>query len=258
MATKQDTKSQTACYVYGIVPGDVETDPKAGGIGDPPSKISLIRHRDIAALVSEVETDRALGEPEDLTAHANVLDAAAAEVPVLPMRFGAVLDGQDAVTDELLAAHHDEFRDALRELEGKAQYVIKGRYEERAILTEILSENEDAGRLRESLRDKPEDATRNERMALGELIANAIEAKRQADTRQVVEALEKLGVRVNLRRPTHEHDAVHLACLGEVANQEELERIVGELAKAWKDRVQVRLLGPLAPYDFVMSQQPQG
>lgn len=257
MATRQDTTSQTACYVYGIVPGDVETDPKARGIGDPPGKISLLRHGDIAALVSEVELDRALGEPEDLTAHANVLDAAAAEVPVLPMQFGAVLDGEEAVTEELLSAHHDEFLDALRELEGKAQYVIKGRYEERAILSEILSENEDAVRLREAIKDKPEDATRNERMALGELVAQAIEAKRQADTRRVVEALNNLGVRVNLRRATHEHDAVHLACLAEVAKQEELERTVGELAKDWDGRVRVRLLGPLAPYDFVTSQQPQ-
>jgi hypothetical protein len=253
MATKEDTK--TVCYVYGIVPGDVETDPEVRGIGDPPSAITLVRHGDIAALVSEIDADQPLGEPADLTAHATVLDGTAGAVPVLPMRFGAVVSSADAVTDELLAAHHDEFAEALRQLEGHAQYVIKGRYDERAILNEVISESEEAAGLRDRIRDKPEDAARNDRMALGELVSNAVEAKRQVDTRQTIEALEKLGATVNPRQPTHEFDAVHVACLAEVAKQNELEQVVGKLADGWEGRIEVRLLGPLAPYDFVATQQ---
>jgi hypothetical protein len=258
MAAKEDTKSRTACYIYGIVPGDVEIQPEARGVGDPPSAISLVRQGGLAALVSEIDSGRPLGEPADLTTHAAVLDATATVVPVIPMRFGAVVPSQDVVVKELLAAHHDEFVNVLRQLEGHAQYVVKSRYDERVILAEVLAESEDAARLREAIRDKPDDATRNERLALGELISNAVVAKRQQDTRRTVEALDKLGVTVNSREPTHEFDAVHVACLAEVARQDELEKAVGELAEAWQDRVSVRLLGPLAPYDFVTTREPQG
>lgn len=249
-----DTETKTGCYVYGIVPGDVETESDARGVDDEP--ITLVRHGDIAALVSAVRTDRPLGEPQDLQAHARVLDSTASAVPVLPLRFGAVVTGEDAVAEELLAAHHDEFRSALDQLDGHAEYVIKGRYDERAVLDEVLSSSEEAAGLREAIRGKPEDATRNKRLALGELINNAIDAKRQADTRRVLELLDDLGLRYTPRQPTHELEAVHVACLAQVDKQEELEQALDKLAQEWHGQVEIRILGPLAPYDFVTTTQP--
>ena len=256
MPVSEDTKQQTVTYVYGILPADIETDPEARGVDGQP--ISVVRQGDITALVSEVTADHPLGKPKDLQAHAHLLDAAAAQAPVLPLRFGAVVASPEAVADELLAPNHDEFLAALQELEGHAQYVVHGRYDEKAILAEVLAENEQATQLREQLRGKPEDATRNERIMLGELINNALAAKRDSDTRRLVGALDSLGLTVNVREPTHEEDAVHVACLAETAKQAELEDAVGELAHDWEGRVNLRLLGPLAPYDFVVTQQPQG
>ncbi|MFD0885570.1 GvpL/GvpF family gas vesicle protein, partial [Streptosporangium algeriense] len=43
-----------ASYVYGIVPGDTEVDADARGVGDPPGRVRLVRHGEIAALTSEV------------------------------------------------------------------------------------------------------------------------------------------------------------------------------------------------------------
>jgi hypothetical protein len=256
-ATKQkDEEARDAViYVYGIVPADVEADPEARGVGDPPGRVSVVRHGDIAALVSEIAADRPLGKPEDLTAHAQLLDAAAAETPVLPIRFGAAVSTQDAVAEELLAEHHDEFAAALHELEGRAQYVVKGRYVQQAILSEILEESQEAAQLREQIRDQPEDATRNERIALGELVNNAIAAKRETDTARMVEMLEPLAATLNVREPTHEEDAVQVACLLETAKQKELEEAVGSAAQEWEGRVELRVLGPLAPYDFVTTAQ---
>ncbi len=241
-------------YVYGIVPGDVRIDKGTKGVGDPPAEVRVIEHGELAALVSPLKTERALGTPDDLKVHAGLLDSAASEVPVLPLRFGAVLDSEDAVRDELLAANHDDFRAALDELDGKAEYVVKGRYENAMILTEILEENEKAQQLRDQIKGKPEDATRQERIALGELIDKAIGAKREADTSRVVELLRDRGMDVYVRQPTHEEDAVHVACLAETARQSELESMIGELADTWSGRVSLRLLGPLAAYDFVTTQ----
>lgn len=257
MASTSDTETMTGYYVYGIVPSDVETDSDARGIGDAP--ITVVRRGDVAALVSELETDRPLGEPEDLQAHARVLDGTASAVPVLPLRFGAVVQSEDAVAEELLAAHEEEFREALEQLDGYAEYVIRGRYDERAVLNEVLSESDEAAQLRDAIRDKPEDATRNERIALGELVNNAVDAKRQADTRQLVEVLDRLGLRCTPQEPTHELEAVHVACLAEVDKQDDLARELGKLERDWDGRIEIRLLGPLAPYDFVTTtQQPQG
>ena len=192
-------------------------------------------------------------------AHQRLLDAAAPEAPVLPLRFGAVLDGPEAVATELLGANHDEFAAALAELEGQVQYLVKGRYDEGAVLHEVLSENPEAARLRDQIRaDGGEDATRDLRIRLGEIISEAVAAKREADTRRLGDMLAPLAVATSVREPSHEMDAVNVALLVETAKGDDLDRAVNELGQEWGDRVEVRLLGPMAPYDFVLTNIPGG
>lgn len=241
----------TGWYVYGIVPADVETDPDARGVGDPPGRVTVVAHGGIGALVSEVGLDAPLGRAEDLLAHQRLLDAAATATPVLPLRFGAVLTSRDAVVEELLAPHAEEFQGALGELEGHSEYVVKGRYQEQAMLAEALAGNEEATRLRQQIRDRPADATRPDRIRLGEIIGHAVTARRDADTRDLVEALTPHCTAITVREPTHEHDAVHLAVLIDNTRRQHLDQIVDEYADNWADRVTLRTLGPLAPYDFV-------
>jgi hypothetical protein len=246
-------------YIYGIVPGDVEPNGDGRGVGDPPAKVDVVRHGDIAALVSEIDTSRPLGRPEDLVAHQQLLDAASAEAPILPLRFGAVVSSREAVTEELLAPHHDEFAEALSQLEGCAEYVVKGRYAEEAVLQEVLSQSTEAARLREEIRSTgDENATRNERIKLGELINNAVTAKREADTRALGDAVGPYCLASNVRQPTHELDAVNTALLIKTAGQGEVEQAVDKVARDWAGRVSVRVLGPMAPYDFVTTLQPEG
>jgi len=253
-----DSGQATGIYVYGIVPADVEVEPNAQGIGDPPATVEVIREGDIAALVSPVSTDQPLGKPECLQAHARLLDGTASVAPVLPMRFGAVMTDEESVAQELLRENHDEFAEALRALEGHAEFVVKGRYDETTILREVISESKEAQRLREQMAGMSEDAARNSRMALGEIVVNAIDAKRAADTEAVAKVFDDVAKQVNVRQPTHELDAVNIAFLAEVDQQEELQAKVDDLSENWDGRVELRLLGPLAAYDFVVTRKPEG
>ena len=242
-------------YVYGIVPADVQPEEDATGIHDAP--IEIVTHGDIAALVSEIDPDQRLGTPADLQAHAHILDGTSHVAPVLPLRFGAVVSDRDAVVNELLAEHEDEFTSALDQLEGHAQYMIKGRYVQETILREIIDESPKATTLLETIRSQPEELTQDARMALGEIIGHALEAKRDTDTRTTLDALSPLTDTVTVREPTHEQDAVQIAVLFEVDRQDELEHAIGALAERWDNRVTMRILGPMAPYDFVVTPKPE-
>jgi hypothetical protein len=246
-------RPSSGSYIYGIVPADVEVSSDATGVGNPPGRVTLLRHGEIAALLSEVDFDRPLGTPGDLVAHEALLDATVAEVPVLPLRFGAVMTDPDSVVGELLAPHHDEFRAALDELEGRAEYVVKGRYAEETVLREVLTENPEAARLRDDVRGMPEEVTRNERIRLGELINQAVTAKREADTQALIDCISPFCVLTAVREPTHEWDAVHLAVLLDLDREKELTEAVREFGRHRTGRIDLRLLGPLAPYDFVMA-----
>jgi hypothetical protein len=252
------TERETGIYVYGILPADVElTSDEMPGVGDPPSRVRVVRSDGLAALVSEVDLSGQLGSPDDLTAHKEILDATAAELPVLPIRFGAVLTSEDAVAEELLAANHDRFAAALDELDGLAQYVVKGRYVEAAILDEVLSDNKQAARLRDKIHGKNADATRNERIRLGELINEAVTAQRDQDTRVLGHAMEGHCAASLVREPTHELDAVHVAFLVDADQESEMEQLIDDLARDWAGRIEVRLLGPMAAYDFVGATEPE-
>jgi hypothetical protein len=246
-------QENVAYYVYGIVPADVELTPDARGLDD--REVRLIRHGDIGALVSEISVRDAIGRPEDLAAHEQLLDAASPEAPVLPFRFGAVMSDEEAVVQELLAANHDSFASALDELEGRTEYVVKGRYDEKAILEEVLAESEEAAGLRSQLRGQEEIATRDIRIRLGEIIHEAVAAKRAADTDELAEAISAHSVAYAELAPTHEYDAAHLAFLVETARRDAFEKRVDEIARQRQGRITFRLLGPLAPYDFVVTQR---
>jgi len=250
-----DTGEQTAVYVYGIVPGDVKLNPGFRGVGDPPGEVRLVRSGDLAALVSEIDVAKPLGTPQDLQAHEEILDAVIFEAPVLPFRFGGALASQDAVVAELLDPNHDEFAAALRQLEGCAQYVVRGRYVEQAILEEILSGDSRAARLRDQIRGADPDATRELRIQLGEILNNTVAAKRQTDTRVVLAAMKDHCAASFVREPTSELDAVYAAFLIEDGKFGDFERVVADLSDRWQGRVELTVRGPMAPYDFLGSPQ---
>lgn len=247
--------SATGSYVYGVVLAD---DAPANTIhrAEDQSRVEVVRHNAIAALTSEVDLSRPLGTPDDLFAHEEVLDAAASRGPVLPMRFGSVMTSADAVKDELLADHYDDLLAALDELKGRAEFVVRGRYAQDVILTEVLRENSEAARLAEEIRGRDSTMTMDVRIRLGELVSTAITGKRDADTAVLAQALAPDCAEVVVKEPTHDTDAAYLALLADRDRQAAIEKKLSGLADEWRGRVDLELLGPLAPYDFVVSAAP--
>jgi gas vesicle protein GvpL/GvpF len=248
---------ETVVYVYGIFPGDIKLDSGVTGVGDPPGKVRIIRCGDIAALVSDVAEPSSLGSPKDLTAHKEILDASVTEVPVLPMRFGALLGSDDDVADELLAANHDLFASALNELDGLVQCVVKGRYSEQPMLREVLSEDREAARLRDQIRGTDPDTSHSARIRLGEIVDRAVAAKRENDTRMLVGRIASHCEASVVREPAHEWDAVNVALLVKTSETEKLQQVIDDVAHHWDGRVDLRLLGPMAAYDFVGTTGPE-
>lgn len=248
---------ENGLFLYGIVPSDVEPEAQASGIGDPPVPVEIVRHGELAVLVSEIEVTGPIGHPEDLTAYQRLLDGTATVAPVLPMRFGTVVTGRDAVID-LLNAHQDRFLAALAELEGRVEYVMHGRYQEDELITRVLNENPAAAELARQVRGQPEETTRQERIRLGEIISQAVELRREADNRYLVEALAPFVVANVPRPPSHEYDAANVAFLVDLQRQSKFIEVVEGLAEQWQRTVRFRLLGPMAPYDFVNAHQLTG
>jgi Gas vesicle synthesis protein GvpL/GvpF len=243
----------TAMYVYGLVGADAELPEDLKGLG-PSGEVETIVYGDVAALVSDVPTDRPLGTRDDLVAHETVVDAVASGAAVLPMRFPAVVE-EDGIVEELLAPNHDRFVAALDELEGRVQYTLKGRYEQDVVLREVLEEHPEIGELQAEIRDLPEDATYHQRLRLGELVVGVLEERRDAEAEELVQQLEPYAVGVVAHNPGQPDDVVNTAFLVERERAHEFEDAVEQQGEQLHGRVRLRLLGPLAPYDFVPGDE---
>lgn len=239
----------TATYVYGLVAADAELPDGLKGLG-PTGEVSTIEHDGVAALVGDIPADRPLGTRDDLMAHEAVVDAVAAATTVLPMRFPAVVE-HDQVVDELLAPHHDRFLRALDALDGLVQYSLKGRYVQEVLVREIVDEEPAVAELQERIRGVPEDASYYDRVKLGEIVAKAMEQRRDVDANDIVDRISPYARQVVSSTPAQPDDVVEVAFLVARDAAEEFEKEVEELGADTHEWLRLRLLGPIAPYDFV-------
>jgi hypothetical protein len=236
-------------YVYGLVKADTALPEGLSGLG-PSGRVSTIVHGNVAAIVSDVPVDRPLGARGDLVAHESVLDAVVVKAAVVPMRFPAVVD-EDAVVDELLAPNEERFLSLLDELENRVQYTLTGRYEQDAVLREILEVDPEIAALREKIRLLPEDATYYDRVRLGELVVEALEDRREDEAAQIIGRLVPIACATASNPLAAPEDVVNTAFLVDREQREEFEDAVESVGQDLLGRVRLRLLGPVAPYDFV-------
>jgi hypothetical protein len=113
-----------------------------------------------------------------------------------------------------------------------------------------MDENPDAARLRDAIGDGSEEDTREARIQLGDFINRAVEAKRQQDTTTVADAIGDVATSLIAREPSHEDDAVYLAILVHADDEKRLHHTIDDLARRWDGRIRLRMIGPMAAYDF--------
>jgi hypothetical protein len=114
-------------YVYGIIHAPQEVGFGALGLGAVPAEVDTVRHRGLAAVVSEGPDGVPDPTRDNLLAHERVNEAVLREGTVLPMAFGLVLRSREDV-EELLRAGHDAFEAALSRVEGHVELGLKVLY----------------------------------------------------------------------------------------------------------------------------------
>jgi hypothetical protein len=241
--------SRRSKYVYGVIRANGGPKPKGKGIAGKPLRI--VAANGLGALTSDVPAGDLEAGREELMTHSQVLEGALEKGVVLPMRFGVVMPDEDTVRSELLDAHREELEAQLDELAGKVEMNVKAIYDEGAVLGEVLAENRDIARLRESIQGRSEDGTYYQRIELGERIVAALEEKRAADEEVIVETLSPYALAVEVAPPMHERMAVNASFLVADDQMKGFDKALDEIAAENRDRLNFKATGPLPPHSFV-------
>jgi Gas vesicle synthesis protein GvpL/GvpF len=110
-------------YVYAI--GDAATlppEPAGRGLGD--ARLDVLARDGLAAVLSRHRTLRPEPSPELLWAHEAVVERLMAAGTVLPLRFGTMLDGEDALA-ATLAERRDELAAGLERVRGRVELGVR-------------------------------------------------------------------------------------------------------------------------------------
>ena len=256
-ATDSELRSvNQASYVYGVVRAGRQLAFSHPPVGQPERPIRLVEVDDVAAIVSDVPSADVRASRETLTAHSGVLADALAGSPVLPMRFGVVLPDDDAVREHVIRPNYGELDRLLDDMDGRVELDVKAFYERDVLLREVIAENRDVARLREVTRRLPADATYYQRIELGQLVAAAIETKRQNDARAILTRLEPLAVATESDSNVAERVALKAAFLVDRGRLSEFDSALEEIAGELAGRMRFKSVGPLPPHSFVSLSRP--
>jgi Gas vesicle synthesis protein GvpL/GvpF len=242
------TPRATSLYVYGVIPAaDARGWPGADGLEGPSSTVVA---GELAALVSALPAGRTPGRRDDLEAHRRVLSLANERGTTIPMRFGIVIDDEDRVREDLLVRHAAELTDLLRKLDGHVQMSVRAFYAEDALLREVAESDPEIARRTAAIQGLSELESRQERIQLGELVAERVAARREQDGRALLDALSPLVTEVRVDPPGSERVALNAQLLVRRDRRDALDAAVGLLGNALEGHLALRYLGPLPPYSF--------
>jgi hypothetical protein len=232
-------------YVYGVLRGADAPGVSAGGVEQ--AQVRTVEHAGLAALVSTLERNE-LAAAREVRAHWRVLEEASKRATVLPVRFGTVLESDQAVRERLLEPNAEQLAGLLDQLAGRVQLNVKGDYEEEQLLREVVRTSPQVAALRERVRKLSDSAGYYDRIRLGELVAAEVAARRDHDTALAVRA----------EHVAAEHGAFNLAFLVEEGAIDRFSEAVGKLRGELGERVALSYVGPLPPYSFAETDMSPG
>src|SRR5919204_1096318 len=233
---RQDT------WIYGVVPAGAslrELERRHEDDGLP--QVWVVESGDLGAIVGNRPEDDEKATRNQALAHARVLEAAVADAPVVPFRFGIIVPGDNEVASDLLEPYQDQLTELLKRFENSVQMTLKVYYDDEAVLKEIVDGNEEIASLKEKMREGSEEATRDIRVRLGELVSNALEQRRERDSAEILERLKELSLAATVDGLEMEFMVLNAPFLVERDRQEEFERAVEEVANERQDRMRFRL-----------------
>ncbi len=238
-------------YVYAVLRGrGARPEEPLTGVGTNPAPVRAVVHDELAALVSTVPATWRAARRADIETHDRVLSALLGESPLIPMRFGVLMDDDDMVRERLLARHAAELSSLLERVDGRVQMSVKAYSLDEALLRTVLARRPDLKQRSDALEGRGVAGSQNERIALGRDVAVAVEEQRTLDQQAVVVPLANLADDVLVEASRSERHAFTLQLLIEAARRPELDAAVQRLAAEHGARFALRYVGPLPPYSF--------
>jgi hypothetical protein len=242
-------------YLYGIIEkADSEGFDLAGVEG---AKVYGISHRQLTAMVSDIEVEEVDPTRKNVLAHTMVQDKLLKEFELLPMSFGMIANSEEEVRG-LLEANFDDFVSELRRLSGKIEAELKVFWDQKAMINELQGESEELTRLKKRINNasSPVEAQRL-LVEAGRHVEKIAGKWKEKYARRVYSTLEKLSIDARQNDPVGVKNILNASFLIDGSKEDEFKQEVRRLDSEYQGKTNFKYVGPLPPYNFIkMDLQP--
>jgi hypothetical protein len=242
-------------YVYAFA---ASTHPlsieRSTGVGSPAAVLRVIHHDGLVAVVSDAP-DGLRAKRRDLDAHHRIVGTLAAVGPVLPMRFGTIAV-DDAAVERELASDSARFHELLDRVDGKVELNVRAAHDEDAVVRDVLFGDAALRRRNDALRAHG-GGSYEERIAFGQSVAAAVDARSAHDAAHLIDALRPHAAATVLG-PAVDGCFVNVSFLVAAAARQRFDESLARLRHDLSGVAAVRVHGPLPPYSFVADASDDG
>lgn len=249
------TAAPAGSYIYCIAPAQplvADKQPlKTDSTGDQQRPLRIVTSDGLAAVVSDMFAARFDITRQNILAHERVIAEVMSRADVLPCSFGTIAASDEAVREALLRPLHDELLSQLDHIRGHVEMSLMVLWERERLLADITDEDAHIRHLRDAIAAQPQDAAYYDRIALGELVATAIEQRCEQEAAALLAGLQPLAAESRVNRILNDMMILNAAFLVKRDRVPAFDQHVDELAEVGAGRLIFRYAGPLPPYNFV-------
>jgi hypothetical protein len=236
-------------YLYAIINTPTESKYDFAGIDGAP--VYCITNGNVAAVVSDVATDRIRPERRHLATQQAVLKELLSKAQaMLPMAFGIIANGPKAI-QKILTRNHEALAKQLQRVSGMVEMGLRVSWSVPNIFEYFVNIHPDLQAARDRFLGPYNNPSQEDKIELGRLFDRLITEDRENFTERVEEVLSDCCREIKRNKCRNENEVMNLACLVSVNAQERYEKCVFEAAQLFDNNFTFDYNGPWAPHNFV-------
>ena len=235
-------------YVYCIIPRPPLSSFSFLGIGDKP--VTLVPYENLAAVVSESPLHHYPVNRDHTLKHEWVIEQVMQCYTVLPVRFGTVAASEEDIRVKLLRRHFGSLHGMLKRLDNKVELDVKAFWDRQRIFPALLGDDPELRLFRDVLAGGSQAETRYGRIQLGQMVEQALTARRSRDNAHILETLRPLAHEVRESAFTDEMMVLNAAFLVDRRRESVFDARMRALDDECGGLVHFRCVGLLPPFSF--------
>ncbi|MCJ7686971.1 MAG: GvpL/GvpF family gas vesicle protein [Desulfobacteraceae bacterium] len=238
--------------IYGFIQGD---EPRRfGAIGIDGREVYTLSFEDISALVSRLPREGFAALPKEtllrnLTVYQSVIEQVMNEHPVIPVKFGSLLEGDEAVI-HILKRGKEPIVQSLKEMESRIELDVAAFWPDLNPVLAEIGQTEEIKALKEDAAAKSEEDVLGMQIKAGKRVKTLLDQKRESLQSEIMAPLLEIAEKHCIHSLMDDSMIMNTAFLVQRENAPRLEEIVQGLDRRYEDRINFRIIGPLPAYSF--------